>query len=275
MSEVQQQIIEALGAAPEIDPAREVERRVDFLVEYAMSIPSCAGFVLGISGGQDSSLAGRLSQLAAERMRGLGREATFIAVRLPYGVQLDEDDAQLALAFIEPDQSVAVNIEAGVDGIVAAVDEATGEPVSDFTKGNAKARMRMIAQYTIAGDRGLLVVGTDHAAEAINGFFTKFGDGAADILPLSGLNKSQGAALLRYLGAPDRLWEKMPTADLLDDDPGQTDEANLGVGYPQIDAYLRGEVVPETVASNLEGRYRATEHKRRLPVAPNDDWWKA
>jgi NAD+ synthase len=274
MSELQQQIIGALGSLPGIDPAAEVERRVDFLVEYAMSIPACKGFVLGISGGQDSSLAGRLSQLAAERMRARGRQAEFIAVRLPYGVQHDEDDAQLALSFIRPDRSVAVNIGAGVDGIVSAVADATGEPVSDLTKGNAKARMRMVAQYAIGGDRDLLVVGTDHGAEAITGFFTKFGDGGADVLPLSGLTKGQGAEMLQHLGAPSRLWEKAPTADLLDADPGQSDEAKLGIGYPKIDAYLRGEDVGAEDAEHLERRYRTTEHKRRLPVTPFDTWWR-
>lgn len=274
MSELQQRIIGELGSAPEIDPARETERRIDFLVEYAMSIPACAGFVLGISGGQDSSLAGRLCQIAVERMRARGRNAEFIAVRLPYGVQRDEADAQLALSFIRPDRSIAVNIDAGVDGIVAAVAEATGEPVSDLTKGNAKARMRMVAQYAIGGDRDLLVVGTDHGAEAITGFFTKFGDGGADVLPLSGLTKGQGAQMLQCLDAPSRLWQKEPTADLLDGDPGQSDEENLGIGYGRIDAYLRGEEVAAADAAHLERRYRSTEHKRRLPVTPFDTWWK-
>lgn len=274
MRESQQRIIDALGSSPRIDPAEEIERRVTFLAEYASSLPSVRGFVLGISGGQDSSLAGRIAQLAVERMRADGRDAEFIAVRLPYAVQHDEDDAQLALSFIRPDRAVTVDVASGVDALAASVEQAMGEPVSDFNRGNIKARMRMVAQYAIAGDRGLLVIGTDHAAEAVTGFFTKFGDGAADVLPLSGLTKGQGADLLRELGAPSRLWEKIPTADLLDGDPGQTDESSLGVSYPEIDAYLRGEVVSPTVAANLERRYRTSEHKRRLPVGPADTWWK-
>lgn len=275
MDEMQQRIIDALGARPGIDPAAEIERRVSFLVEYARSVPGCRGFVLGISGGQDSSLAGRLGQLAAERLRAGGAEAEFVAVRLPYGVQRDEEDAQRALRFIAPDRSVSVDIAPSVDAITASVAEAMGEPVSDFTKGNAKARLRMVAQYTIAGDRSLLVIGTDHAAESITGFFTKFGDGAADVLPLAGLTKGQGAALLRHLGAPERLWRKAPTADLLDADPGQTDEASLGVTYAEIDAYLRGEEISDGARDNLERRYAATEHKRRLPVVPGDGWWRS
>lgn len=275
VSEMQQEIIRRLGPVPEIDPAAEVTRRVSFLVEYARSIPGVRGFVLGISGGQDSSLAGRLAQLAVEELRAGGADAEFVAVRLPYAVQQDEDDAQLALSFIQPDRAVTVDIADGTDGLVSQVSAALGEPVSDFNRGNVKARMRMVAQYAIAGDRGLLVIGTDHAAEAITGFFTKFGDGAADVVPLAGLTKGQGAAMLRALGAPDRLWEKVPTADLLDDQPGQSDESSLGVSYPEIDAYLRGEEVSAAAAANLERRYRGTEHKRQLPVGPDDAWWRA
>lgn len=207
-------------------------------------------------------------------MRAEGVEAEFVAVRLPYAVQRDEDDAQLALEFIGPDSTVTVNIAAATDALVGDVAVATGEPVSDFTKGNAKARMRMAAQYAIAGDSGLLVVGTDHAAEALTGFYTKFGDGAADVVPLAGLSKRQGAALLKRLGAPERLWQKAPTADLLDSVPGRTDESELGVSYTDIDTYLEGGEVATSVAEAIERKYRATEHKRRMPVGPDEIWWR-
>lgn len=274
MNDLQQRIIRELGVVPEIDAAAEIERRVAFLADYAAALPGVRGFVLGISGGQDSSLAGRLAQLAAERLRERGIDAEFWAMRLPYGVQHDEDDAQLALSFIRPDHTVTVNIADSVDGMVAALTEATGEPVSDFNKGNVKARARMVAQYGLAGDRGLIVIGSDHAAEAITGFFTKFGDGAADVIPLQGLTKGQGAEMLTVLEAPARLWQKVPTADLLDGKPGETDESSLGVSYPEIDAYLRGEQVSAAGRANLERRFLATDHKRRVPVGPNDAWWR-
>ncbi len=275
MRETQREIIEALGARPEVDAVQEIERRVGFLLDYARSVPGCKGFVLGISGGQDSSLAGRLCQLAVERLRAAGEPAEFIAMRLPYGVQQDEDDARLALRFIQPDRTVTVNIAGMVDALVEQVAAATGEAVTDFNKGNAKARARMLAQYAVAGDRGMLVVGTDHAAEAVTGFFTKFGDGAVDLTPLAGLTKGQGAALLRELGAPDRLWQKPPTADLLDGVPGRTDESELGIAYTDIDAYLQGEEIADAVADLLEHKYRTTEHKRRVPASPADTWWRA
>jgi len=269
----QQRIIADLHVSPTVDPAAEIERRVGFLVEY-LKKTGAKGLVLGISGGQDSSLAGRLCQLAVEKLRADGADAAFVAVRLPYSVQADEADAQLALTFIKPDRTITFNIHRAVDGFEAEFDESVEEMI-DFTKGNVKARSRMIAQYAIAGQHGYLVVGTDHAAEAVTGFFTKFGDGGADVLPLTGLNKRQGRSLLQALDAPARLYEKLPTADLLDDNPGQTDEANLGLKYTDLDDFLEGKDVPDEVAEAIEARYRATEHKRQVPVSLFDDWWRS
>jgi len=273
MRPAQAKIIATLNVQPTIDPAAEIERRVGFLVDY-LTTTGASGLVLGISGGQDSSLAGRLCQLAVERVAASGGEASFTAVRLPYAVQADEDDAQLALSFIRPSEAVIFDIKRAVDGFQAEYGDRFDAPMLDFTKGNVKARARMVAQYAIAGQGRMLVVGTDHAAEAVTGFFTKFGDGGADILPLSGLTKRQGRALLEHLGAPERLYLKAPTADLLDDNPGQTDEANLGLSYHDIDDYLEGREVPDAVASAIEARYLDTEHKRAAPVTPFDTWWR-
>ena len=269
----QQQIIRELNVSPTIDAREEIDARVGFLVDYDKAAHA-KGFVLGISGGQDSSLAGRLCQLAAERLAADGVPSEFVAVRLPYAVQRDEDDAQLALKFIQPQRTVAYNIQRAVDGFEAEYFDAIGDDMTDFTKGNVKARARMIAQYAIAGQRSLLVVGTDHAAEAVTGFFTKFGDGAADVVPLSGLTKRQGRAMLEELGAPERLYSKVPTADLLDDDPGQTDEANLGLSYQHIDDYLEGHEIPDAVAEAIEAKYATSRHKRHLPVSRFDYWWR-
>lgn len=230
--------------------------------------------MLGISGGQDSTLAGRLAQLAVEEVRNEGGNVTFIAVRLPYHVQKDEDDAQLALQFIQPDQSVAFDIASTVDAFSNQYKDLLGESLTDFNKGNVKARIRMVTQYAIGGQQGLLVIGTDHAAEAVTGFFTKFGDGGADLLPLTGLTKRQGRALLQELGAEERLYLKMPTADLLDEKPGQADETELGITYDQLDDYLEGKAVPEDVAEKIEKRYTVSEHKRQTPASMFDDWWK-
>jgi NAD+ synthase len=270
---LQQKIIADLNVCATIDAAEEVRKRVDFLKAY-LAKTGARGFVLGVSGGQDSSLAGRLAQLAVDGLAAEGTPAVFIAVRLPYGVQADEADAQLALSFIKPQRSVSFNIQRGVDGFEAEYGDAVGSPMIDFTKGNVKARSRMIAQYAIAGQEGLLVLGTDHAAEAVTGFFTKFGDGGADVLPLTGLTKRQGRTLLQHLDAPERLYLKAPTADLLDHTPGQTDEANLGLAYADIDDYLEGKTVDDAVANAIETRYLSTQHKRQVPASMFDDWWR-
>ncbi|BDZ56227.1 ammonia-dependent NAD(+) synthetase [Agromyces marinus] len=272
MRDLQARIIEELHVEPVIDAAEQVRRRVGFLKDY-LAASRAKGLVLGISGGQDSSLAGRLCQLAVDELAAEGRPARFIAVRLPYGVQRDAADAELALEFIRPAETIGFDIRHGVDGLTEEFGRAIGEPLTDFSKGNVKARMRMVAQYAIAGDAGLLVVGTDHAAEAVTGFFTKFGDGGADLLPLSGLTKRQGRALLEHLGAPERLYLKTPTADLLDHDPGQADEANLGITYRDIDDYLEGRAIDAGVAEQIETRFLQTRHKRAEPVTMFDSWW--
>jgi NAD+ synthase len=273
MRELQAKIIEEMGVQPRIDPAGEVRKRVTFLKDY-LKATGTRGFVLGISGGLDSSLAGRLAQLAVEELEAEGTEANFVAVRLPYGVQHDEDDAQAALDFIQAKTEWTFNISAAVDGVEDEFEKTVDASISDFHKGNTKARARMTAQYALAGEYNYLVIGTDHGAESVTGFFTKYGDGGADILPLYGLNKRQNRALLAELGAPARVWDKIPTADLLDGKPGRTDEDELGLSYDQIDDYLEGRDVAEGVAELIEEKYLRTRHKRTVPVTLFDTWWK-
>lgn len=275
MRKYQEEIINALGVNSQIDPQAEVTKRIQFICDFLQTTKMKA-LVLGISGGQDSSLAGRLSQLAVEKLREEtgDNEYQFIAVRLPYGEQADESDAMFAINdFIKPDKIMRVNIKAATDAMVVSLNEA-GTPISDFNKGNIKARERMIVQYAIGGENKGAVVGTDHAAEAVTGFYTKFGDGGADITPLSGLDKRQGKALLQYLGAPAKLYDKTPTADLEEDKPMRPDEEALGVRYDEIDDYLEGREVSPVAAEKIEGWYRRTQHKRHLPIAPYDTWWK-
>lgn len=275
MRKYQEEIINALGVNSQIDPQTEVTKRVQFICDF-LQTTKMKTLVLGISGGQDSSLAGRLSQLAVEKLREEtgDNEYQFIAVRLPYGEQADESDAMFAINdFIKPDKIMRVNIKAATDAMVASLNEA-GTPISDFNKGNIKARERMIVQYAIGGENKGAVVGTDHAAEAVTGFYTKFGDGGADLTPLSGLDKRQGKALLQFLGAPAKLYDKTPTADLEEDKPMRPDEEALGVRYDEIDDYLEGREVSPAAAEKIEGWYRRTQHKRHLPIAPYDTWWK-
>ncbi|MFI3124949.1 ammonia-dependent NAD(+) synthetase [Streptococcus suis] len=272
---LQKTIIQKLGVKPEIDPQEEIRTSIQFLKDYLKKHPFLKTYVLGISGGQDSTLAGRLAQLTMEEIRAEtgDEDYQFIAIRLPYGVQADESDAQAALAFIQPDVSLTINIKDATDAMADAVKSA-GLPLSDFNKGNAKARMRMIAQYAVAGERKGAVVGTDHAAENITGFFTKHGDGGADILPLFRLNKRQGKQLLAALGADRKLYDKVPTADLEENKPGLADEVALGVTYDQIDDYLEGKTIDVQAQEIIEGFWKKTEHKRHLPITVFDDFWK-
>lgn len=275
MRALQAEIIRALHAEPERDPEEEIRERVDFLKDYLMRYPFMKTYVLGISGGQDSTLAGALAERAVTELRTETGDETyrFIAVRLPYGEQADEADAMAAIAFMGADETVRVNIKPSVDEMVRAVT-ANDVQISDFNKGNIKARARMIAQYAVAGARSGAVIGTDHAAEAITGFYTKFGDGGADLTPLTGLNKRQGAAMLQALGAPAHLYEKVPTADLEEDRPALADEVALGVTYRDLDNYLSGQSVAEDVAQKIEAWYTKTAHKRHLPATMYDSFWR-
>jgi NAD+ synthase len=249
----------------------EIDRRVKFIKNKLLE-SGCKSLVLGISGGVDSTTCGRLAQLAVDALNETEGEQVyqFIAVRLPYGEQKDEDEAQLALSFIKPSHSVSVNIKTGVDGIHTATGEAlksTGilpdDPAKqDFVKGNVKARARMVAQYEIAGYAGGLVIGTDHSAENITGFYTKFGDGACDLAPLFGLSKRQVRELAKTLGAPSILVTKTPTADLEELSPQKADEDALHLSYDQIDDFLEGKPLSSEVTDKIIAIYNATQHKR-------------
>ena len=271
MTEEQERIAGELGVGRDFDPDVEVRERVEFIAGYAAAARAGA-LVLGISGGVDSTVAGRLCQLAVETLRQRGTAARFVAMRLPYGVQADAADAQRALEFIRPDETLDVDIKPAADGMLRELKAAglsfTDVAQEDFVLGNIKARQRMIAQYAVAGARSGLVVGTDHAAEAVMGFFTKFGDGAFDLTALGGLTKRRVRAIATHLGADRALALKVPTADLESLRPLLPDEAALGVRYEDVDDFLEGlDVGPEATRIILH-TYRRTAHKRALPAAP-------
>ena len=267
-----QQIIAEMRVLPQIDPAEEVRRRVTF-IQYQLQQSGLKTLVLGISGGIDSCTLGRLAQLAVDELN-QQRQTTdyrFVAVRLPHGTQADEQDAQDAIDFIRPSLSLTVNIKAATDALHEQVSSALktaqllpeNEKKVDFVKGNVKARQRMVAQYEIAGLLDGLVLGTDHSAENITGFYTKFGDGACDLAPLFGLSKRQVRQLARYLGAPEHIINKTPTADLECLEPQKADEQVLGLSYDDIDDFLEGKTVADEVAEKLIAIYQRTQHKRQ------------
>ncbi len=268
-----QAILQEMRVLPEIDVEQEIAKRVGFIKKQLQHSGSKT-LVLGISGGVDSCTLGRLAQIAVNELNdGSQSEYQFVAVRLPYQIQADEQDAQLSIEFIQPSKSLSVNVQPGADGIHAQTSDALQSigllPQSakkrDFVKGNVKARTRMVVQYEIAGMLNGLVLGTDHSAENITGFYTKYGDGACDLAPLFGLNKRQVRQLATHMGAPDILVHKAPTADLETLSPQKSDEQALGITYDQIDDFLEGKAVPVEIETKLVDIYINTQHKR-LPI---------
>ncbi|WP_061810898.1 ammonia-dependent NAD(+) synthetase [Rossellomorea vietnamensis] len=275
MDSLQKQIVEEMMVSPEINPQEEIRRSVDFMKAYLKKHSFMKSLVLGISGGQDSTLLGKLAQMAIDELNQESDSSgyAFYAVRLPYGEQGDAQDAIDAVEFINPTVSMTVNVRPAVDASVETLKK-NGIELSDFVKGNEKARERMKVQFAIAAMKNGVVLGTDHSAEAVTGFYTKYGDGAADLVPLFRLNKRQGRALLIELGCPEHLYNKKPTADLEEDRPSLPDEEALGVTYDQLDDYLEGKEVPAEAKKTIEGHYLKTQHKRHLPVTVFDDFWK-
>ncbi|MFC3094737.1 ammonia-dependent NAD(+) synthetase [Alteromonas sediminis] len=277
-----QAIIEEMRVLPEIDAAYEVERRVSF-IKNQLKLSGLKTLVLGISGGVDSCTLGRLAQVAVDELNASEETSgsyQFIAVRLPYDKQADESDAQDAIHFIQPSKSVSVNVKPGADAIDMATITALetvglvpdNESKCDFVKGNVKARTRMVIQYQIAGLTDGLVLGTDHSAENITGFYTKYGDGACDLVPLFGLNKRQVRAVAAFLGAPPHIIAKAPTADLESLSPQKTDEQALGLSYDEIDDFLEGRHVAAHVDQRLVEIFNKTQHKRvPIPTVYDDE----
>lgn len=274
-----QLIIDEMKVLPIIDAQYEITRRVNFIKQQLVQ-SGLKRLVLGISGGVDSSTCGKLAQLAVDELNDeyQNNNYQFIAIRLPFNIQADEEDAQLALNFIKPSHNICTNILDGVNGIhketIKALSENNllnaSEAQIDFSKGNVKARTRMVMQYNVAGILGALVLGTDHSAENITGFFTKWGDGACDLAPLFGLSKRQVRQLAKTLGAPKQLIEKAPTADLEELSPGKEDEDALGISYDQLDDFLEGKSTDKNIENKIISIYLKTQHKRaEIPTIYN------
>ena len=270
---IKEEIKTTLGvkSTSSIDAFKEIRIRIDYLKNY-LKETGMQGYVLGISGGVDSTTVGRLCQIAVEELRAEGYQAKFVAVRLPAGIQKDEADAQSAIKFINADELNTVNVgEAATNLSNQGVSQVTHRELSafevDFAKGNIKARLRMVAQYQLAALHKCLVIGTDHNSEAAMGFYTKFGDGACDLTVLNGLNKRQVRLLAETLGAPKFLYEKAPTADLEELNEGKLDDEGFGFPYYKLDDFLEGLEVDTDTECKIVKQYHITQHKRKLPIA--------
>lgn len=262
--DLQLQIIKELGVKPVIDVDEEIRKRVDFLKEYVRKAGS-SGLLISISGGLDSAVVAGLCKIATDELSAeTNMDYRTLGVFQPYGEQEDIADSYDTAKAVGLTHTVEANIEEAVDEIALEVEYAlksvgVHRHISIPGKGNVKARTRMVVAYALAFEQNLLVVGTDHASEVITGFFTKWGDGAVDLMPLLSLNKRQVKQLAVKLGVPQRVIDKVPTAGLWS---GQTDEQEMGLSYDDNCDYLEGKTIDAAAKAKLEGIYKKTAHKR-------------
>jgi NAD+ synthase len=241
------------------------DRIVSWLRERAADA-GARGFVFGLSGGIDSAVVARLCQLAAP--------SRVLGVLLPcYSNSQDEEDARLlATTFHIP--TARVDLGETFDSLTESLHHAikglpSHVPVVDIKQqvpeANVKPRLRMTALYFIANSLNYLVAGTGNRSEITLGYYTKYGDGGVDLLPIGQLLKSEVRALARELGVPAPIIEKPPTAGLW---VGQTDEAEMGFSYETLEKYLAegAPAVGAAVAQRIEQLRAASNHKRQMPA---------
>lgn len=217
------------------------------------------GLLIGISGGVDSAVvAGLCRQAFPEQCLG---------VIMPS--RSSREDKEDALLVAEHFQIKTIEVDLGDvhTQIMEQVQQnltSLGHQfaVETLGQGNLKARLRMSALYAVANVLNYLVVGTDNAPEYYTGYFTKYGDGGVDVLPIGSLSKAEVRVWAMKLGLPEKIANRVPSAGLW---PGQTDEAELGVSYDQIDRYLLGEKISPEAEARVEALHRQSEHKRLLP----------
>lgn len=241
---------------------------VGFLRAYAEDAKT-SGYVLGLSGGVDSAVVAALAAEAVGPDRVLG-------LMLPHATSAPQDKEHAMLVA----RALAIPTEEiDITPVVAAVERAcAAHAPRDMAAANVRPRARMIVLYAHAHQMGRLVLGTGNKSELMVGYFTKWGDGAADVYPLGDLYKTDVWALARDLSLPREIVEKAPSAGLF---PGQTDEGELGFRYAELDATLaeleaghdvataaRRAGVPEEVARRVEHRVRTSAHKRNPLVIP-------
>jgi NAD+ synthase len=239
--------------------------RISTWIRERVSAAGARGLVFGLSGGIDSAVVARLCQLALP-YRVLG-------VYLPcYSHPQDADDAQLVASTYEfplvtvdlagPYDALLEALSHGIRGLPGTVDVV--DIKQQMPESNIKPRLRMSALYFIANSLNYLVAGTGNRSELLLGYFTKFGDGGVDLLPIGSLLKSQVRALARDLNVPQRIIDKTPTAGLW---MGQTDEGEMGFTYETLERYLAEgpTAVPPYVAERIEQLRRVSNHKRDLP----------
>ena len=232
------------------------------------------GFVVGLSGGVDSAVVARLCQAAAP--------ANVVGVMMPcHSDPQDEADATLVadrfqIPTIRVDLAPTYDLFTATLGMAlldlpGAQDPGPGhgsdDPRAKVPLANIKPRLRMTALYYVANTLNYMVAGTGNRSELAIGYFTKFGDGGVDLLPIGDLLKSEVRVAAKHLGVPDSIIDKPATAGLW---LGQTDEAEMGFSYAVLEKYLKtgAETVSPALAMRIERLMRTSEHKRALAPTP-------
>jgi len=235
-----------------------VDKLVTWIRDKVLSA-GCKGVVIGMSGGLDSSVLAVLCQRAFPR--------DMFGVVMPcYSCQEDMEHAHsLATKFSIPTETVV--LDSIFDALLKALPSNKADPeLSRLAEANLKARLRMLTLYYFANRFKYLVAGSGNMTELSVGYFTKYGDGGADILPLGNLIKGQVKELARFLGIPQQIIDKPPSAGLWE---GQTDESELGLSYEELDRYLVTGEASKELKDKIEAMIAAAKHKRQLPPTPS------
>jgi NAD+ synthase len=237
-----------------MDPEKLAEKLVSWIKDKALAA-GCKGAVLGLSGGVDSSVAAVLCQRAFPQ--------TTLAVLLPcYSSQEYLAHAKMVAEKFSLTTRTVI-LDSVFDSLLKVLPDDKVEPdVNRLAQANIKARLRMLALYYFANRLKYMVVGASNRDELAIGYFTKYGDGGTDILPLGSLLKGEVRELARFLGVPQPIIDKPPSADLWE---GQTDEGELGLSYDELDRYLASGEAPAEIKKRIDAMTRASEHKRQPP----------
>ena len=243
-----------------MNAAKYADELVAWLEKERQEFYKMDGYVLGVSGGIDSAVVAFL-------LAKTGAPVTALMLPSSVSVASDEDHARIVLDAAGL-QGELISIAPMYEAVMGQIGSVLGDSEDrvNVLRGNLQARLRMVTLFTVAQSRRAVMVGTDNAAEWHTGYFTKFGDGAADVVPLAHLRKEQVYELARYLGVPDVVIDKAPSAGLWQ---GQTDEGEMGVTYAEIDAFLRGETVSEQAQERIDFWHNRSHHKRELPRTPH------